>query len=343
MAARVLQGLVAGPMIPLSPTLLMASYRRALVGKALAFWGVTTLVAPVVGPLLGGWTTNNVSWPWIFCINIPVGLVTAVVTWQLYRQRETAIHKLPIHRIGLALLVLWVGSLQLMLDKGKELDWFASPLIIGLAVAVAAVVGLAVFVVWALTALHPVVDLRLFGGRNFAFGVLATSVGYGLFFGNVVLLPLWLQQWMGYTATHAGFALAPVGVLAILLTPLVGKKVALWDPRWIATVAFVIFAGVMWLRAGFTPQPDLRRILLPTVLQGAGMALFFIPLTSVSLSGLAPGRLLHGTRKTGWALRWRRTRCRSRCRSNRRSAANRTLESGLRAASAPRRPGFVVE
>ena len=288
-AARVLQGLVAGPMIPLSQTLLMASYPRAQVGKALAFWGVTTLVAPVVGPLLGGWITDNFSWPWIFYINIPVGLATALVTWQLYRKRETAIHKLPIDRIGLALLVLWVGSMQLMLDKGKELDWFASPLIIGLALA--ALVGLAVFVVWELTAAHPVVDLRLFGGRNFAFGVLATSVGYGLFFGNVVLLPLWLQQWMGYTATNAGFALAPVGVLAILLTPLVGKKVALWDPRWMASIAFVIFAGVMWLRSGFTPQTDLRHILLPTVLQGAGMALFFIPLTTVSLSGLAPGRL----------------------------------------------------
>lgn len=288
-AARVLQGLVAGPMMPLSQTLLLSSYPRIQAGRALAFWGMTTLVAPVVGPLLGGWISDNFSWPWIFYINVPVGVGAALVAWRIYHRRETPVHKLPIDRVGLALLVLWVGSLQLVLDKGKELEWFASPLIIGLAVL--AVAGFVVFLVWELTDAHPVVDLRLFGRRNFAFGVLATSVGYGLFFGNVVLLPLWLQQWMGYTATNAGMALAPVGILAILLTPLVGRKVTVWDPRWIATVAFVIFAVVLWLRSGFTPQADLATILRPTLLQGAAMALFFIPLTTVSLAGLPPQRM----------------------------------------------------
>jgi len=288
-AARVLQGLVAGPLMPLSQTLLMGSYPRNQVGRALAFWGMTTLVAPVVGPLLGGWITDNFSWPWIFYINVPVGLGAAAVVWRLYHRRETPIRKLPIDRIGLALLVLWVGSLQLMLDKGKELDWFASPEIITLAVLAA--VGLAVFIAWELTDAHPVVDLRLFGSRNFAFGVLATSIGYGLFFGNVVLLPLWLQQWMGYTATDAGMALAPVGLLAIALTPLVGKKVGVWDPRWIASVAFALFAWVLWLRSGFTPQTDFFHIMVPTLLQGAALALFFIPLTTISLTGVTPQRL----------------------------------------------------
>ena len=287
--ARVLQGLVAGPLMPLSQTLLMGSYPRNQVGRALAFWGMTTLVAPVVGPLLGGWITDNFSWPWIFYINVPVGLGAAAVVWRLYHRRETPIRKLPIDRIGLALLVLWVGSLQLMLDKGKELDWFASPEIITLAVLAA--VGLAVFIAWELTDAHPVVDLRLFGSRNFAFGVLATSIGYGLFFGNVVLLPLWLQQWMGYTATDAGMALAPVGLLAIALTPLVGKKVGVWDPRWIASVAFALFAWVLWLRSGFTPQTDFFHIMVPTLLQGAALALFFIPLTTISLTGVTPQRL----------------------------------------------------
>jgi DHA2 family multidrug resistance protein len=288
-AARVLQGLVAGPMIPLSQTLLLSSYPRAQAGKALGFWGVTTLVAPVVGPLLGGWISDNFSWPWIFYINVPVGLGAALLAWTIYHKRETATRQLPIDGVGLGLLVLWVGSLQLMLDKGKELDWFASPLIVGLAVA--ALVGFTVFVAWELTDEHPVVELRLFGRRNFAFGVLATSVGYGLFFGNVVLLPLWLQQWMGYTATDAGMALAPVGILAILLTPIVGKQVAIWDPRRMASVAFIIFAVVLWMRAGFTTQTDFNTILLPTALQGGALALFFIPLTTISLSGLAPQRL----------------------------------------------------
>ncbi|GAB3366021.1 MULTISPECIES: DHA2 family efflux MFS transporter permease subunit [Giesbergeria] len=286
---RVLQGLVAGPMIPLSQTLLLSSYPRAKAGTALALWGVTTLVAPVVGPLLGGWITDNVSWPWIFYINVPIGLLAAVITWGIYRHRETPRRKLPIDTVGLSLLVLWVGALQLMLDKGKELDWFASGEIV--LMAVVAVVAFAVFIVWELTDAHPVVDLRLFARRNFAFGALALSVAYALFFGNVVLLPLWLQQWMGYTATSAGMALAPVGVFAILLTPLSGRKVAVWDPRRMATAAFMVFALVLWMRSQFTVETDMRHILIPTLIQGGAMAFFFIPLTTLTLAGLTPDRI----------------------------------------------------
>ncbi len=286
---RVMQGLVAGPMIPLSQTLLLSSYPSAKAGTALALWGVTTLVAPVVGPLLGGWITDNVSWPWIFYINVPVGLLSAGMTWAIYRKRETPIRKLPIDTVGLTLLVLWVGALQLMLDKGKELDWFASDQIVILGLV--ALVSFIVFVVWELTDKHPVVDVRLFKGRNFAFGALALSVAYGLFFGNVVLMPLWLQQWMGYTATSAGMALAPVGLFAILLTPLVGKKVGQWDPRRMATAAFVVFALVLWLRSQFTTQTDFQHILWPTLLQGAAMAFFFIPLTTLTLSGQPMDRI----------------------------------------------------
>ena len=286
---RVLQGLVAGPMIPLSQTLLLSSYPPSKAGSALALWGVTTLVAPVVGPLLGGWITDNISWPWIFYINVPVGLFAAGVTWSIYHKRETPRVKRPIDGIGLALIVLWVGSLQIMLDKGKELDWFHSNTI--LTFAILAVVGLAVFIAWELTDEHPVVDIRLFARRNFLFGAVSLSIAYGVFFGNVVLLPLWLQQYMGYTATDAGMALAPVGVLAIVLTPMVGKKVSQWDPRWMATGAFIVFALVLWMRSNFTAQTDLGTILIPTFIQGAAMAFFFIPLTTLTLSGLPPDRI----------------------------------------------------
>lgn len=286
---RVLQGLVAGPMIPLSQTLLLASYPRTRAGTALALWGITTLVAPVAGPLLGGWITDNISWPWIFYINVPVGLLAAGLTWRIYHKRETPTRQLPIDAVGLALLVLWVGALQLMLDKGKELDWFHSSEIVALALV--AGIGFVVFVAWELTDDHPVVDLRLFGRRNFVFGAVSLSIAYGLFFGNVVLLPLWLQQWMGYTATSAGWALAPVGLLAILFTPLVGKQVAVWDPRRMATGAFIGFAGVLWLRSQFTTGTDFVHIMVPTLLQGAAMAFFFIPLTTLTLSGLAPARI----------------------------------------------------
>jgi len=176
-----------------------------------------------------------------------------------------------------------------MLDKGKELDWFNSPTIVTLAVIV--VIAFAVFVAWELTDEHPVVDIRLFAGRNFAFGAATLSIAYGLFFGNVVLLPLWLQQYMGYTATSAGMALAPVGILAIVLTPIVGRNVAKWDPRWMATGAFILFALVLWMRSKFTSDTDFGTILLPTLIQGGAMAFFFIPLTTLTLAGLPPSRI----------------------------------------------------
>jgi len=288
-ACRVLQGLVAGPMIPLSQTLLLSSFPRARAGTALALWGMTTLVAPVVGPLLGGWITDNVRWPWIFYMNVPIGLFAAFLTWSIYAKRETQIRKLPIDTVGLTLLVLWVGALQLMLDKGKELDWFASGQIQLLALVAGA--GLAFFIAWELTDKHPVVDLRLFARRNFTAGVIALSVSYGLFFGNLVLLPLWLQQYMGYSATDAGMALAPVGLLAILLTPVVGRNITRVDPRWMASGAFVVFAIVLLMRAGFTTQTDFGTIMIPTLLQGGALAFFFIPLTTLILGGVAPERM----------------------------------------------------
>ena len=288
-AFRVLQGLVAGPMIPLSQTLLLQSYPPAKAGTALALWAMTTLVAPVTGPLLGGWITDNVSWPWIFYINVPVGLGAALVTWRIYAKRDTPTRKLPIDTVGLALLVLWVGALQIMLDKGKELEWFESGQIVILGLV--ALVGFLAFLVWELTAEHPVVELRLFATRNFAVGALALSVGYGLFFGNVVLLPLWLQQYMGYTASAAGMAIAPVGVLAILLSPLVGKNVARVDPRKMATVSFLVFAVVLWMRSRFNTLADFDTIMVPTILQGAALAFFFIPLSAIILSGLSPDRI----------------------------------------------------
>ncbi|HEY7238224.1 MAG TPA: DHA2 family efflux MFS transporter permease subunit, partial [Burkholderiales bacterium] len=208
----------------------------------------------------------------------------SMATWAVYRHRETPTARLPVDRVGLGLIIVWVGALQIMLDRGKELDWFGSGQIVALAIV--AVAGFVLFVIWELTDAHPVVDLRLFARRNYWTSTLAMSLAYGAFFGNVVLLPLWLQQYMGYTATLAGMVLAPVGVLALVFTPFVGRAVDRVDPRVFATVAFLIFALVLWMRSLFNTQADLETLLIPTIIQGAGVAVFFIPLVNLSLSGL---------------------------------------------------------
>ncbi|KWA71305.1 multidrug resistance protein B [Burkholderia ubonensis] len=289
LVSRVIQGAVAGPMIPLSQALLLASYPRAKAPMALALWAMTTLIAPVAGPILGGWISDNYSWPWIFYVNIPVGIAAAIATWMIYRQRESVVRRAPIDGVGLALLIVWVGSLQIMLDKGKDLDWFASTTIIVLALT--AVIAFAFFVVWELTAEHPVVDLSLFRIRNFTGGTVALSIGYGLYFGNLVLLPLWLQTQIGYTATDAGLVMAPVGLFAILLSPLTGKYLPRTDPRYISTASFLIFALCFWMRSRYTTGVDEWSLTLPTLVQGIAMAGFFIPLVSITLSGLPGHRI----------------------------------------------------
>ncbi len=289
LACRVAQGAVSGLMVPLSQTLLLSSYPQSRQGVALAIWSMTVMVAPVVGPILGGVITDDFSWPWIFYINLPVGLAVAYLAHRLLRRRETPTQRLPVDAVGLGLIVVSVGALQIMLDKGNELDWFGSPFIVTLAVVAA--IGIAVFVIWELTDAHPIVDLKLFAVRNFRAGTIAVSLGYCVFFGSVVLLPLWLQTQLGYTATWAGFVVAPYGALALLLSPAVGKSLARVDPRLYATVAFLIFATASFMRAGYTADASYAALALPQLVQGAGIAMFFAPLISITLSGLPPERI----------------------------------------------------
>lgn len=275
--SRVIQGAVAGPMIPLSQTLLLASYPRARAPAALAMWSMTTLIAPVAGPILGGWISDNISWPWIFYVNIPVGVAAALATYAIFRERDSVIKKAPIDTVGLSLLVIWVGSLQVMLDKGKDLDWFSSTTIVALALVAA--IGFAFFVIWELTAEHPVVDLSLFRKRNFTGGTVALSIGYGLYFGNLVLLPLWLQTDLGYTATDAGLVMAPVGVFAILLSPVTGKFLPRTDPRKIATARV----------------PRVRAVLLDALALYDGRG-YVVARATHARAGHRHGRLFHSAR-----------------------------------------------
>ena len=288
-AMRALQGFVAGPMMPLAQTLLLSSYPPALAGLAMALWAMTTLVAPVMGPVLGGWITDHTHWGWIFFINIPVGIAAASLTWTLYHKRETQIRKLPIDSTGLALLVVAVSALQIMLDKGKELDWFHSPEVTALAIVAA--IGFAYFIAWELTDDHPVVELRLLKIRNFWTGTLSMTVAYSLFMGNLVLLPLWLQQFMGYTSTQAGMLMAPVGLFAIILSPVIGKNIHRLDPRAVTSFAFIVFSLVLWMRSNFNTSADFGTLMIPTLIQGIALACFFIPLTTITLGGVAPAQI----------------------------------------------------
>ncbi len=289
LGARVFQGVVAGPLIPLSQAVLLSSYPRKKAGTALALWAMTATVGPIAGPLLGGWITDNYSWSWIFYVNIPVGLLAASVTWMIYRSRETRTKKLPIDVIGLALLIAWVASLQIMLDKGRDLDWFSSPVIVMLAIA--ALISFAFFLIWEITEENPIVDLRLFAVRNFTGGTIAISISYAVYFGNLVLLPQWMQEYLGYRAFDAGLMTAPVGIFAVIISPFMGRIMQIVDTRILATTAFVGFAGVFYLRSNYTTDVDMFHLVLPTLLQGIPTVLWFVPLVSIALSGLPPERI----------------------------------------------------
>ena len=174
-AARLVQGLVSGPMMSVAQAILLRNYPIDKRGMALGLWSMVIMIAPIFGPIIGGWITDNLSWPWLFYINLPVGAFSAIASWSILRRRESNIVKLPIDVVGLALLVIGVGSLQFMLDNGNEKDWFNSPVI--LAAAVTAVIAVAFLIPWELTDKHPVVDLHLFAKRNFRVGTLTLAPG----------------------------------------------------------------------------------------------------------------------------------------------------------------------
>jgi len=286
---RVLQGAVSGPMIPGSQALLISLFPPEKKSSALAIWSMTTLVAPICGPILGGYISDNYNWSWIFLINVPVGLLCAFVCWNFLKTRDTPTRRLPIDRAGLVLLFVWVGTLQIMLDKGKDLDWFASTPIVVMALVTA--IAFIAWLIWELGEKQPIVDLSLFKSRSFALGTLAVCLGYAVFFGNVVLMPLWLQTQLGYTATWAGLVSAPSGVVAVLVSPLVGKYMARYDARWFATASFLLFAVSYFMRAGYTADSSFWVFVIPLLVQGLAMAMFFVAMLTISLDRLPPQRL----------------------------------------------------
>ena len=287
---RVLQGAVAGPIIPLSQSLLLNNYPPEKRGMALAFWSMTIVVAPICGPILGGWISDNIHWGWIFFINVPIGLAVVLISWKILEGRESRISHQPVNTIGLILLALSVGALQLMLDQGRELDWFNSTEIVVLTIIAA--VGLIALIIWELTDDNPVVDVSLFKSRNFTVGCVSTSLAFLVYSGTVVLIPLLLQQVYNYTATWAGLAAAPVGLLPILLAPIIGKFGNKIDMRILITISFMVYALTFYWRAvTFEPEMTFMDVALPQFVQGLAVACFFMPLTTITLSGLPPEKM----------------------------------------------------
>ncbi len=290
---RILQGMVAGPMLPLSQALLLRHFPPALKGMAMAVVSMTVTIAPLTGPIVGGYITDNWSWPWIFFINLPTGLLATGLVWYALRAHETERSVLPIDAIGLSLLVLWVACLQVLLDKGQELDWFASPL--GLGLGVVALVGFACFVIWELGHIHPVVDLRLYRDRNFFIGALATSLPWAMLFSGLVVFPLWLQTNMGYTATWSGIASASFGVFIMLLTPIVGRTLPRLNLKYLLSVSFFLLWLGTYLSGQMNTDATIWDVSIPRLFQGAGLGLFFVPLLTIALSNISPQRLASAT------------------------------------------------
>ncbi|MCG8709822.1 multidrug efflux MFS transporter permease subunit EmrB [Brenneria sp. 4F2] len=287
---RVVQGVVAGPLIPLSQSLLLNNYPPARRSTALALWSMTVIVAPICGPILGGYISDNHHWGWIFFINLPIGIAVVFLTLNTLKGRETATQIRPIDRVGLMLLALGVGALQVMLDQGKELDWFNSIDIIVLAIV--AVIALCFLVVWELTDDHPIVDLSLFKSQNFTIGVLCISLAFMLYVSSLVLLPQLLQEVYGYTATWAGLASAPVGILPILISPIIGRFTHRLDMRKLVTFSFIMYAYCFFWRAyTFEPAMNFGASAWPQFIQGFAVGCFFMPLTTIIFSGLPPERM----------------------------------------------------
>ncbi len=286
-AWRIVQGMTGGVMQPLSQAIMLEAFEPKDRGKAMAFFGLGIVVAPVLGPVLGGWLTDNYSWRWVFYVNLPVGvaaflMLRAYVFDPPYIKRGAG----GIDYWGIGLLAVGIAALQIGLDQGQQEDWFSSHFILTLAVVSA--VGLVGFVWHALTTEHPVVDLRLFKEPTFATGVVLTTVmGFGLY-GSMVLMPVLLQTLLGYPALQAGFAMAPRGLGSLVAMPVVGLLMNRVDPRKMIGIGFLMNAATLYWMGWMNLQSGFWDIFWPQFVQGVGMGLLFVPLTTVTMDRITP-------------------------------------------------------
>jgi len=291
---RIIQGACGGGLQPLSQAVLLESFPAEKRGQAMAFWALGIVVAPMLGPVVGGWLTDNYSWRWVFYINVPIGALAILLTQAFifdppYLRRE----RTGIDYWGIGLLVVGMGSLQVMLDKGQEEDWFGSHFIVVLAVL--AVIGLGALIVRELTTRNPVIDLSVFRYRSYAVGTfLMTVVGFVLY-GSTVLYPLMMQELLGYTATHAGVTNFPRGLASFIFMPFVGFLTGKVDARKLLAGGLLLTAAAMFGASLFSLDVGFRDFALPLVLQGIGLGLIFVPLTTVTNNPIPRERMGNAT------------------------------------------------
>ncbi len=282
---RVLQGLGGGALQPVSQAILRETFPREKQGMAMAIYGMGVVFAPVVGPTLGGWITDNFTWRWIFLINIPVGICSLLFTSLLifdppYLKRRTLAQGLKIDYIGLGLLATGLGALEIMLDEGQRNDWFASHgIVIACAIAVTALVSV---VFWELRQKDPVVDFHLLKDRNFAISTLTMFILGFVLYGSTMALPLFLQTLLGYTAMQSGMALSPGGLAIMVMMPIVGFLLSRIEPRWLVIFGLLVSAYGLNQMTHFDLNLDFRHAVLARIVQSLGLAFLFVPINTMA-------------------------------------------------------------
>ena len=287
---RLVQGAFGAALVPLSQAVLLNIYPREKQGSAMAWWGMAIMVGPIVGPVLGGWLTYNYSWRWDFYINVPIGALAFMGLCFFLPETEKTNDKLD--WFGFATLSVAIGALQLLLDRGEELDWFGSREIIIEAVVSASAFWL--FLVQTMTARAPFVNPKLFGDRNFAAGMLTVFLVGVTFFAPLALLPLYLQDLMGYPIMTAGLVMAPRGIGTLLAMMLVGQLIGRADTRVLLGIGLALTAWAMWDMTHWTPDVSEWTVGLNGIIQGAGLGFLFVPLSATSLATLAPQHRTEG-------------------------------------------------
>jgi MFS transporter, DHA2 family, multidrug resistance protein len=291
---RVIQGATGGGLQPLSQAIMLEAFPPERRGKAMAFWALGIVVAPMLGPVLGGWITDTYSWRWVFYINLPVGIMATIMA-RLFVFDPPYIGKKSeyVDYIGMAFLVIGIGSLQVFLDKGQTEDWWNSNFIKILAVM--CVLGLIAFVIRELTTKHPIVDLTVFKNRTYATGVFMMTILGFVLYGSTVLLPIWLQTLLGYPALQSGMAMLPRGLGSFLFMPVVGILMGKIEPRKLLIFGLCVAGYSLILLGSLNLNAGYWDIFWPQILQGSAMGLLFVPLTTVTNDPIAKEKMGNAT------------------------------------------------